>query len=124
MTRILLFSIIAAACINLQAQTQDLTPSQIVSNPEFVHSLLRPLNPDYRNQGKFEIDPFIGLVGDFSGGGLVDLTPLHGLPFRVLDLKGLQVSDLTALKGMSLVVLGLEETAVSDLRALAGMKLS
>lgn len=106
------------------AEAQRLTPAQVVNDPELVHARLRATNPEYRDQGQFELDPYVGLVGDFTGGGLTDLSPLQGIPFRALDFKGLPISDLAPLKEMSLVVLGVEETGVTDLHALAGMRLS
>ena len=109
---------------NSVAQTSSLTAAQVISNPELVHGRLRLSNPEYRDQAQFGLEPDIGLVGDFSRGGVTDLTPLHGISFGALDLRGLQVSDLTPLKGMPLVVLGAEETGVSDLRPLAGMRLA
>lgn len=106
-----------------QAQSSVLTPAQVVNDPELVHSRLRARNPEYRNRGQFELDPALGLIGDLSGGGVIDLSPLQGIPFGALDLKGLQVSDLSPLVGMPLVILGLEDTDVADLNPLAGMKL-
>jgi internalin A len=120
--RLLLFSL-GFMFIVQQAGAQTLTAKQIVGNPEILHARLRLANPDYRDQAQFGDDPELGLVGDFSGGGVTDLTPLQGIPFRVLDLRGLQISDLAPLKGMPLLVLGLEETGVTNLRPLAGMRL-
>lgn len=107
----------------LSAQMPVLTPAQVVNAPELVHARLRARNPEYRDEAKFAIDPVLGLVGDLSGGGVVDLASLQGIPFGALDLKGLQLSDLAPLAGMPLVVLGLEDTRVTDLKPLAGMKL-
>lgn len=104
-------------------QTPVLTPAQVISTPELVHARLRARNPEYRDEAKFAIDPVLGLVGDLSGGGVVDLGSLQGIPFGALDLKGLEVSDLAPLEGMPLVVLGLEDTRATDLSSLAGMKL-
>jgi internalin A len=101
----------------------ELTAGQVVASPELVHTRLRSKNPEYQNQARFALDPSLGLVGDVSAGGVHDLSPLQGIPFRALNLKGARVSDLTPLKGMPLVLLGLEDTDVADLGPLAGMKL-
>lgn len=106
-----------------QETATELTAGQVVASPELVHTRLRSKNPEYQNQAQFAVDPSLGLVGDLSAGGVHDLSPLQGIPFRALDLKGARVSDLTPLKGMPLTVLGLEDTDVADLGPLAGMKL-
>lgn len=106
-----------------QQTATELTVGQVVASPELVHTRLRSKNPEYQNQAQFAVDPSLGLVGDLSAGGVHDLSPLQGIPFRALDLKGARVSDLTPLKGMPLVLLGLEDTDVADLSPLATMKL-
>ena len=100
-----------------------LTPEQILANPEILHERLRVKNPNYQNQAQFEENPEIGFVGDFSKDKLVDLSPLQGIPFGALDLKGLTMSSIEPLKGMPLKLLGLEDTRISDLSPLRGMKL-
>jgi internalin A len=107
----------------LLSPSPGLTAAQVVANPELVHERLRSKNPDYRNQGELALDSALGLVGDFGKGGVQDLSPLQGIPFGALDLKGLRISNITVLKGMPLVFLGLEETQVADLKPLTGMKL-
>jgi len=123
LARMLLLSILVIVVLNQHADSQPLTAAQVVNNPELLHARLRAVNPGYRDQAQFEMNPDLGLVGDLSGGGVVDISPLTGIPFGALDLRGLQVSDLTPLKGMPLRVLGVEETAVTNLHPLAGMRL-
>jgi len=105
------------------ATSTELTPEQILANPEVLHERLRAKNPDYQNQAQFEDNPEIGFVGDFSKDKLVDLSPLQGIPFGALDLKGLTMPGIEPLKGMPLKLLGLEDTRISDLSPLKGMKL-
>jgi internalin A len=100
-----------------------LTPEQILSNPEVLHERLRVKNPNYQNQAQFEENPEIGLVGDFSKDELTDLSPLQGIPFGALDLRGLTMLSIEPLRGMPLKLLGLEDTRISDLSPLKGMKL-
>ena len=104
-------------------QSAALSAGQVVSNPGLVHARLSAKNPHYRDRARFAFDPKLGLVGDLSECGVEDLTPLTGIPFEALDLKGLQVSDLAPLRGMPLRLLGLEGTLVQDLAPLAGMKI-
>ncbi|MCA9114266.1 MAG: hypothetical protein KDA79_04220 [Planctomycetaceae bacterium] len=63
---------------------------------------------------------FISLGGSSQ---LKDITPLKGLPLRMLDLRETQVADITVLKGMPLEELYLESTNVTDISPLAGMPL-
>jgi internalin A len=100
-----------------------LTPEQILANPEILNERLRMKNPNYQNQAQFEENPEIGFVGDFSKGNLVDLSPLQGVPFGALDLRGLTMPTIEPLKGMPLKMLGLEDTRIIDLSPLKGMKL-
>lgn len=63
---------------------------------------------------------FISLGGSSQ---VKDITPLKGLPLRMLDLRETQVADITVLKGMPLEELYLESTNVTDISPLAGMPL-
>ncbi len=128
--RLSLWLLLVSCAVEQLAEAQALpspapgfAADQVAANPELVHARLRAKNPDYRNQGEFALDSALGLVGDFSKGGVEDLSPLQGIPFGALDLKGLRISNITVLKGMPLVFLGLEETQVGDLKPLTGMKL-
>ena len=124
---LLLFGLLArqelAGATVLPTQKSGLTSAQVAANPELVHARLRAKNPDYQNQAEFAVDPALGLVGDLSRGGVEDLSPLQGIPFGALDLKGLPIGDLVPLRGMPLTLLGLEDTRVCDLSPLAGMKI-
>ncbi|HKB42610.1 MAG TPA: leucine-rich repeat domain-containing protein [Gemmataceae bacterium] len=57
-------------------------------------------------------------------GKLADLTPLRGLPLRVLTCRSTRVAGLDPLRGMPLTVLNVGETGVSDLAPLHGMRLN
>jgi internalin A len=109
---------------NPDAASTVLTPEQILANPEILNERLRMKNPNYQNLAQFEQNPEIGFVGDFSKDKLVDLSPLQGVPFGALDLRGLTMPTIEPLKGMPLKMLGLEDTRISDLTPLAGMKLA
>ncbi len=93
------------------------------ANPETIHQKVKAKNPNYNGQAQFANDSAVGLIGDFSGTSIIDLSPLRGIPFGALDLKGQPVSNLEALRGMPLKLLGLEETKVVDLTPLTGMKI-
>lgn len=97
--------------------------NQLLTNPEQLHEQLRKTNPEYTDEAQFALDPAIGLIGDFSNAGIIDISALRGLPFGALDLKGQAVSDLESLRGMPLKLLGLENTKVIDLAPLQGMKI-
>jgi serine/threonine protein kinase/Leucine-rich repeat (LRR) protein len=58
-----------------------------------------------------------------SGCKVRDLSPIQGLPLRVLGLYRNPVSDLTVLRKMPLEELSLEESNVSDLSPLTGLRL-
>lgn len=102
----------------------ELTAAQVLEKPELVHARLRKANPGYTDEAAFERMEDLGFVGDLSGAPAVtDISPLKGVPFEALDVRGLGVSDVAALNGMPLRVLFLEETRVADLTPLAGMEL-
>lgn len=96
---------------------------KVLADPAFLHRRLKARNPDYNGRAQFARDPALGLIGDFSGAALTDLSPLRGIPFGALDLKGQPLANLDPLRGMPLKLLGLEDTQVADLKPLKGMKL-
>jgi hypothetical protein len=53
-----------------------------------------------------------------------DLSPLQGMPLEVLDCYRTQVKDLASLKGMPLTILYANRAPIADLSALKGMKLT
>ena len=74
-------------------------------------------------EAKIEED---GIVLDFSGQGmLIDISALHGLPIKSLNLNLTAVKDLTPLQGMPLTRLELMylNSAQHDLSPLSGMPL-
>ena len=106
-----------------QLQGSALSAEQVLADPGILHQRLRLKNPDYNGQAQFASDPALGLVADFTGSKISDLSGLAGIPFNALDLRGQPVSDLKPLKGMPLRVLGIEDTRVADLTPVKGMKL-
>lgn len=58
-----------------------------------------------------------------SPGRVEKLTPLAGMPLKILFVNGSEVSDLSPLSGMRLSFLGLSRSKVSDLSPLRGMPL-
>jgi internalin A len=106
-----------------QEKGSSLSAGQVLAQPDLLHQRLRAGNPWYNGKAQFVRDPVLGLAADFSQSGISDLSPLAGIPFNALDLRGQPVSDLSPLKGMPLRLLGIEDTRVTDLKPLAGMKL-
>ena len=100
-----------------------LSAEQVLANPGILHQRLKAKNPGYNGQARFASAPALGLVGDFTSSKLSDLSPLAGIPFNALDLRGQPISDLKPLQGMPLKLLGIEDTKVADLTQLKGMKL-
>ena len=105
------------------AQGAALSAEQVLADPGILHQKLRKKNPDYQGQAQFAQDPIAGLVGDFTGSRISDLSPLAGIPFGALDLRGQDVSNLKPLQGMPLMLLAIEDTRVTDLTPLKDMKL-
>jgi hypothetical protein len=105
------------------AATPALQPQQIAASPERLHALLRARNPYYQGEGRFQLDPALGLVGEIVECAVVDLSPLRGIAFAALDLRATPVSDLGPLAGLPLKMLALENTRVTNLAPLAGSKL-
>ena len=100
-----------------------LSAEQIMADPNILHQRLKVRNPGYNGQARFVSVPSLGLVGDFTGSKISDLSPLTGIPFNALDFRGQPISDLRPLQGMPLKLLGMEDTKVADLTQLKGMKL-
>jgi internalin A len=100
-----------------------LSAKQILADPTALHQRLKDRNPDYNGNAQFAQDQTLGLVGDFTGSRVSDLSPLAGIPFNAIDLRGQTISDLDPLKGMPLTLLGIEDTQVNDLTPLTGIKL-
>ncbi len=115
--------VLLALTLLVSAGAAALSAEKVPANPETIHQKLKAKNPNYNGQAQFANDSAVGLIGDFSGTSIVDLSPLRGIPFGALDLKGQPVSNLEALRGMPLKLLGLEETKVVDLKPLTGMKI-
>jgi len=105
------------------AKGSSLSVEQVAKDPGLLHQLLKARNPGYNGQAQFAQDHALGLAGDFSECRVSDLSPLAGIPFNALDLRGQPISDLKPLKGMPLRLLGIENTQVSDLTPLMGMRL-
>lgn len=101
-----------------------LSAEQVLADPGLLHQRLKAKNPDYDGKAQFAKDQAVGLVGDFTGSRISDLSPLTGISFNALDLRGQPISDLKPLKGMPLTLLGIEETKVADLSPLKGMHLT
>lgn len=116
---VVLFALTLSASTGVAASVTE----QVLANPEILHQKLKAKNPGYNGQAQFVNDPAVGLIGDFNGTVVTDLSPLKGIPFGALDLKGQPVSNLEPLRGMPLKLLGLEETKVVDLKPLTGMKI-
>lgn len=105
------------------ARVSALSAERVLANPDTLHQRLKAKNPDYLGQAQFAQDPLVGLVGDFTGSRISDLSPLAGIPFGALDLRGQPITNLKPLKGMPLKLLAIEETQITDLKPLQGMKL-
>lgn len=118
----MIFALLLAA--PRSAVCNGLSLEQVLSHPELLHQRLRAKNPDYNGQARFAKDQLLGLVGDFTMSNVADLSPLAGIPFGALDLRGQPISDLKPLKGMPLTFLGLEDTRVTDVSPLRGMRLT
>src|SRR5262249_35826747 len=61
---------------------------------------------------------------DCQRSGVSDLSPLHGTPLEVLDIRFTPVSDLTPLQGLPLRSLIMEGTRVTDLAPIRDLPLT
>ena len=73
---------------------------------------------------KVSIDPAGRLRVDLNHMTIGDLTPLHDLPIKELNLEGTGIPDIEALRGMSLDTLNIRFTTVSNLDPLRGSPLA
>ena len=121
----LVFMILALLCAAPRsAACSGLSAEQVLGHPELLHQRLKAKNPGYNGRARFAKVQDLGLVGDFAGSRISDLSPLAGIPFNALDLKGQPISDLKPLIGMPLTVLGFDDTRVMDLSPLKALKLT
>ena len=89
-------------------------------NIENVIEELKKANPEWDGEYHYNDDAkWLNL----DNTNVSDLTPLKGMPLKVLWLINTNVSDLTPLKGMPLEELDLVNTNISDLTPLKGMPL-
>jgi len=90
-----------------------------------LHAALKAKNPEYNGKGKFTVESGRIVEANLVQCGIVDLSPLRGLPLRKLNLQqNWSLTDLRPLEGMPLEYLILWGcAALRDLRPLAGMRL-
>ena len=88
-----------------------------------IRSLLRGQGASEEMVSGLQLDDAGRLTLDLSGRPVVDLAPLTGVPFEVLELAETRVTDLRPLKGMPLQSLNLANVPVFDLEPLAGAPL-
>src|SRR5689334_96368 len=88
-----------------------------------LHAALKAKNPDYNGGAQMQWDGTALVELILEKTGVVDLSPLAGLPLQVLYAEGNPIVDLSPLKGMRLAALSLNDTQVADLSPLRGMPL-
>ncbi len=89
-----------------------------------LHDKLKAKNPKYPRRGEFRKAGGQIRYAQLVQSGIIDVSPLKGLPLKYLDLTGNEVSDISALEGMPLDELYLENTKVADLSPLKDMPLT
>jgi formylglycine-generating enzyme required for sulfatase activity/serine/threonine protein kinase len=90
----------------------------------FLHVALKGRNPAYNGNGQFTLRDGKIVEANLASSGLVDLSPLQGLPLEKLDLRFCrEVSDLQPLQGAPLKHLVVQGSKVSTLAPLKGMPL-
>ena len=87
-----------------------------------VRKELKTKNPGFGDGGEFKKAAGKIKFANLAGTGLVDISPLKGLPLQYLDLSETAVSDISAVAGMPLEQIFLESTKVTDISALNGME--
>lgn len=90
---------------------------------KLLHAGIKHHNPNYTNQGQFQIEDGKVLAVMLPGMGI---TSLEGLPIkhlRQIDISDNPISDISPLKGAPLEVFYAERTKVEDLTPLRGAKL-
>ena len=97
------------------------TPSSLTL--EQFHKALSSRNPNYTGTGQLELVEGQPFVVRLENANVSDLSPLRGMPLKLLQLTGNPVSDLSPLKGMPLDGLYLDDTQVLDLSPLKDMPL-
>ena len=90
---------------------------------DVLHKALSAVNSNYNGRGQFNFVQGLGVGVQLAGTGVVDISPLKGLPIVALDLQGTAVHDLSPLRGSKIRELFLENTPSEDLSALEGMPL-
>jgi len=98
-------------------------PRAAIRTPEQLHAALALKNPQYNNQAQMSWDGEQLMALDVRGTGVVDLSPLAGLPLVEFYAEETAVTDLAPLKGMRLTSISLSDTPVADLAPLHAMPL-
>ncbi len=101
----------------------------VVVSLAFIADKVSDISPVRALPGLFHLkcpgsDASLDKPQDLSKAKLSDLSPLAGLPLKVLACDGTAVSDLSPLKGMPLEALLCSQTLVTDLSPLKGLPLT
>jgi hypothetical protein len=94
-----------------------------IRTPDELHAALQAKNPNYTGAAQIQANGESIVAVDLRDTGVVDLSPLAGLPLAVLYAENTGVTDLSPLKGMRLVELSLSDTPVAEIGPLRGMPL-
>lgn len=91
--------------------------------PTELNRRLLEKNPGYAGDGVIESEEGVITIVGLRGKAIRDISPLTGLPLKIVEFLECDVRDLAPLQGMPLQMLHLLKTRVSDLSPLRGMPL-
>jgi hypothetical protein len=111
-----------AAEVKVEKITEE-TPKKYVWTEKDLHIEIKYYNPDYENNGQFEIDQGKVYVVSLNACKIKSVEFLKHVQPMVLDISGTEVMDLTAAQGGQLVELYMEGTKMKEVDELKGLKL-
>ena len=97
-------------------------PSPITTEDE-LRAAIKAKNPKFEGELVAQGDGQTLIAIGLNDPAIEDISPLAGLPLRMLDLSDCHIADISALAGMPLQALALENTGVADIGVLRDMPL-
>jgi Leucine Rich Repeat (LRR) protein len=107
---------------SVKAEPPGDKPSPITTEDE-LRAAIKAKNPKFEGELVTQGDDQTLIAVGLNDPAIEDISPLAGLPLRMLDLSECHIADISPLAGMPLQALALENTGVADIGALKGMPL-
>ena len=121
----IVFAAVSLGATPVRSQEKVALP-ELSESEKVFQAELKKSNPEYDGKATVTLGGNASIIEvSFKGSkGVVDISPLKGLPLEKLSLKGASVADLSPLKGVKLKSINLSGNKdLSDITLLSGMPL-